>query len=573
MKIRKIKIAVILALVVSPVYSLECANARANAGISINNSSAIAADAGVSQAELQAGNAYFNADAASNGAQDSYALKAGNPLAGQSQVQNSLANTQTASALYLNAAISRYLGLYHSFYSQYQGYLADASSASAAYSACVAAKGTNCLSNAGYYDGLANKAYGQYQYYYNLWDEDVAQQQAMLSTGGTQEVLSGSSAQTEVQDNNAYNNDQATMSADAAASAADTQAANVGDNSSGVATGNSSAQSALATIQASTGVQQNNGSAVAPVVSAITAIQPTASENALQASMDSTEQAALQNAQTAVIQSQVADNRAADGLTATAQANADGAAGSLAPTAHSGAMWQSGSSAALGTANLYNSDAAQAMATATAAQTAAMAEQNSANADGINLAQQYDAQALTRAEAAATAAAQSAGVVITAPTNSVNTVLTHVLTHAIANTELASGKASTAAESAAITAYSDARVATDDTGVAATDAQQAQQALSTAQASAKVPVVGPALKKTWDAVAGSYVASATGTTTAANSASNAENSATQTANADNSQAESLAGSQAGNNVGTASGDSAAQAVLAQIQKNTGVAQQ
>lgn len=565
MKIRKIKIAVILALVVSPVYSLECANARANAGISINNSSAIAADAGVSQAELQAGNAYFNADAASNGAQDSYALKAGNPLAGQSQVQNSLANTQTASALYLNAAISRYLGLYHSFYSQYQGYLADASSASAAYSACVAAKGTNCLSNAGYYDGLANKAYGQYQYYYNLWDEDVAQQQAMLSTGGTQEVLSGSSAQTEVQDNNAYNNDQATMSADAAASAADTQAANVGDNSSGVATGNSSAQSALATIQASTGVQQNNGSAVAPVVSAITAIQPTASENALQASMDSTEQAALQNAQTAVIQSQVADNRAADGLTATAQANADGAAGSVAPTAHSGAMWLNGSSAALGTAQLYNSDAAQTMATATAAQNAAVAEQNAANADGVELAQQYNAQALTRADAVATAAAQSAGVAITAPVDSVN--------NAISSTELASGSDSTAAESAAITAYSDARVATDDTGVAATDAQQAQQALSTAQASSKVPVVGPALKKTWDAVAGSYVASATGTTTAANSASNAENSATQTANADNSQAESLAGSQAGNNVGTASGDSAAQAVLAQIQKNTGVAQQ
>lgn len=553
MKIKTIKFAVMLALISSPVLSFG--------SLVVSNAAAIAADAGVSQAELQAGNAYLNADAASNGAQDSYALKAGNPLAGQSQVQNSLANTQTASALYLNAAISRYLGLYHSFYSQYQGYLADASSASAAYSACVAAKGTNCLSNAGYYDGLANKAYGQYQYYYNLWDEDVAQQQAMLSTGGTQEVLSGSSAQTEVQDNNAYNNDQATMSADAAASAADTQAANVGDNSTGVATGNSAAQSALATIQASTGVQQNNGSAVAPVVSAITALQPTASENALQASMDSTEQAALQNAQTAVIQSQVADNRAADGLTATAQANADGAAGSLAPTAHSGAMWQNGSSAALGTAQLYNSDAAQTMATATAAQSAAIAEQNSADADGVELAQQYN----TQAEAVATAAAQSAGVVITAPVDSVN--------NAISSTELASGSDSTAAESAAITAYSDARVATDDTGVAATDAQQAQQALSTAQASSKVPVVGPALKKTWDAVAGSYAGSSGSTTTAANSASNAENSATQTANADNSQAESLAGSQAGNNVGTASGDSAAQAVLAQIQKNTGVAQQ
>lgn len=555
MEIRKIKVAVVLALMASPACSL--------AGISIANSSAIAADAGVSQAELQAGNAYFNADAASNGAQDSQSLRVGNALAGQSQVQNSLANTQTASALSLNAAITRYLGLYQTFYGQYQGYLRDASAASASYSACVAAKGKNCLSNAGYYDGLANRAYGQYQYYYNLWDEDFAQQQAMLSTGVTQEVLSGSSAQTEIQDNNAYNNAQSTMSADAAVAAADTQAANVGDNSTGVATGNASAQTALAAIQQTTGVQQNNGTA--PVVSTITTIQPTATENALQSTMDSTEQAALQNAQTAVIQSQVADNRAADGLTATAQANADGAAGSVAPTAHSGAMWQAGSSAANGTANLYKSDAAQTMTSATAAQTAAMAEQNSANADAVILAQQYNAQA----EAAATAAAQSSvlphGVVITATPNPVNT--------AIANTELASGKASTAAESAAITAYSDARVATDDTGVAATDAQSATAAATNASNAAKVPVVGPALKKTWDAVAGSYEASASSTTTAANSASNAENSATQTANADNSKAESLAGSQVGNNVGTSTGDSAAQAVLAQIQKNTGVAQQ
>jgi hypothetical protein len=558
MKIKTIKFAVILALIASPVLP-----ALSYGSLLVSNSAAIAADAGVSQAELQAGNAYFNADAASNGAQDSQSLRVGNPLAGQSQVQNSLANTQTASALSLNAAIARYLGLYQTFYGQYQGYLRDASAASASYSACVAAKGKNCLSNAGYYDGLANKAYGQYQYYYNLWDEDFAQQQAMLSTGGTQEVLSGSSAQTEIQDNNAYNNAQATMSANAATAAADTQAANANNNSTGVATGNSSAQTALAAIQQTTGVQQNNGTA--PVVSAISALQcfrtPTATENALQSTMDSTEQAALQNAQTAVIQSQVADNRAADGLTATAQANADGAAGSVAPTAHSGAMWQEGSSAANGTANLYNSDAAQTMASATAAQTAAIAEQNTANADGANLAQQYNAQA----EAAATAAAQSAGVSITATPNSVNT--------AIANTELASGKASTAAESAAITAYSDARVATDDTGVAATDAQAAQSAYTNAQASAKVPVVGPALKKTWDAVAGSYGGSASSTTTAANSASNAENSATQTANADNSKAESLAGSQVGNNVGTSSGDSAAQAVLAQIQKNTGVAQQ
>lgn len=557
MEIRKIKISVVLALMASPAYSL--------AGISINNSSvlshAIAADAGVSQAELQAGNAYFNADAASNGAQDSQSLRVGNPLAGQSQVQNSLANTQTASALSLNAAIARYLGLYQTFYGQYQGYLRDASAASASYSACMAAKGTNCLTKAGYYDGLANRAYGQYQYYYNLWDEDFAQQQAMLSTGGTQEVLSGASAQTEIQDNNAYNNAQATMSANAAVAAADTQAANVGDNSTGVATGNSSAQTALAAIQQTTGVQQNNGTA--PVVLAISALRPTAAENALQSTMDSTEQAALQNAQTAVIQSQVADNRAADGLTATAQANADGAAGSVAPTAHSGAMWQEGSSAANGTANLYKSDAAQTMASATAAQTAAMAEQNSANADAVNLAQQYNAQA--ESTAATQSAVLSHGVVITKPANPVNT--------AIANTELASGKASTAAESAAITAYSDARVATDDTGVAATDAQSATAASTNAANAAKVPVVGPALKKTWDAVAGSYEASASSTTTAANSASNTENSATQTANADNRKAESLAGSQAGNNVGTSTGDSAAQAVLAQIQKNTGVAQQ
>ncbi len=524
-----------------------------------NNTASLANDAGVSQAEVQSGNAWFNSDQYSDGYQNSGQLKTGNARGGQAQVQGSLAAGQSLAATDpgISAAIAQYLGLYRGYYSDYLGYLDDANAAASKYSACVAAGGKTCLNQSGYYNGLAQQAYGQYQYYYGLWNQDVQQQQAMLATGGQQSVLSGSSAQQSQQSYGAYQADQSAANADAQASAGDTQAGNSGNDASADQSGGQAAQQALTQVQSQTGVQQGQQVTV-PTDSSGGGFTP--AQNALQDQMDTLSQEATQNAQTAVLQGQYADNRAAAADTATAQAQADGQAAAVAPTPESVYMWRAGQSLANGTAGAYQADANATAATAQAAQQGFVADQNQANADALTVAQQQD----QAAQAYADQAAKNAGVGITAPVASNGTMA------ALATAQNAINVAQTTAETDAMNAYSAQRQAVDAQSNAATDLQQSQADAANAQTVGKA---SPALGKTWNSMAGSYGHSAAGETAAANTASATENTDLTAGNAAEQQAQTAAGNTGVNGLATAQGNNAAQQALAEIGQASGVPQQ
>jgi len=520
-----------------------------------NNDAALANDAGVSQAQVQAGTDYFNSDQNSDGYQNSNTLQTGNRLGGQAQVQGSLAATQSLSAQWLDPAIARYLSLYRGYYSDYLGYLDDANAASSRYSACVAAKGTDCLNKAGYYDDLAGQAYDQYRYYYGLWYQDVQQQLAMQATAGQQATLAGSSAQASQQDYGDYQAEQNVANTDAAASASDTQTGNAGNNATGDASGTQSAQQALQTIQKQTGVPQGQSVAV-PTASG----QGFSYTSPLQNQMDSLTQAAIQDAQQAVLQSQYADNRAAAADTATAQAEADGAAASVAPTRESGQMWLNGEQAAEGTAAAYQSDAQATQAAAQAAQQGFVADQNQANADALTIAQQQD----QAAEAYAEQQAQKAGVQITAPVMSDTGAMTQ-LTQA----QNTINQAQTTAEVDAEQAYSQQRIAEDAQSNAETDAQQAAADQANAAETAKE---SPSLGKTWGSLSGSYAGSASAEAATAQTASRAASADLAAGNAAEQQAKMAAGSTGVNGLAGREGADAAQQALQAIQAQTGVPQ-
>ncbi|MHB1490440.1 MAG: hypothetical protein ACYCTH_08060, partial [Cellulomonas sp.] len=251
---KKIQLAVILTLLAPGV-------ALASGGY---NTASIANAAGVSQAEVTGGVDWLQSDANSNASQNSSVLETGNALGGQSQVQGSLANSQAAAAVdpAFASVLSHYYSLYNQYYDSYLNDLSLASGASSAYSTCVAAKGTNCINGSGYYNGLAQTAYVQYQYYYGLWNEDYQQQQAMLATAGQQSVLSGASAQTSQQDYQNYQNATNAATAAAQASASDTVVGNAGNDTTAVASGTLAANQALGSIQTETGVQQGQTVAV-----------------------------------------------------------------------------------------------------------------------------------------------------------------------------------------------------------------------------------------------------------------------------------------------------------------------
>ncbi|MBU2718701.1 hypothetical protein HF563_04755, partial [Acidithiobacillus ferridurans] len=460
--------------------------------IATESNAALANDTGVSQAEVQAGNSWFNSDQNSTGYQNSGQLQTGNSLGGQSQVQGSLAVSQSAAATdpYFASVLAQYYNLYNGYYNSYltdESLASGSSSAYSAYSACVAKGGTDCLNKSSYYSGLAVTAYSQYRYYYDLWNKDWQQQQAMEATAGQQSVLSGASAQSSQQSYGNYQNDQSTMNADAQAAATDTQTANIGTNTAAVSSGQQAASNALNTIQQETGVTQNQQSgAVVPGTTASTFFYT----DPLQTAMENANQAAMQDAQTAVVQQQYSDNRSASATTADSLAQADGAAASVAPTPESATIWSTGASLASGTANAYQQDANQTAATAQQAQQSFVQNQNQANADAIQVANDTNAAA----EQYAQQQAAKNGVTFTAPVTSDTAVQNQ-----IAQAQSAINADSMTAEVQAANAYSQQRIASDMATDANTASQQAQAAQSNASAAQST---SPYLAKTWDAVAG-----------------------------------------------------------------------
>ena len=550
------------------VLDMGTASAATAPGATASNT-ALANDAGVSQAEVQAGNSWFNSDRNSTGYQNSGQLRTGNPLGGQSQVQGSLAISQQSAATgsQFAAIIAHDYSLYNSYYDSYLTDESLASGASSAYSACIAKKGTNCLNQSGYYSGLAVTAYGQYQYYYGLWNKDVQQQQAMEATAGQQAVLSGASAQRSQQSYVNALNDQNTMSADAQAAATDTQTANAGTNTAAVSSGRQAAVAAGDAIQQKTGVTQNQQSGLTPTASAASA--PGASApgatafsytDPLQTAMENANQAAMQDAQTSVIQQQYSDNRSADATTADQQTAADNAAASVAPTPESAAIWSGGASLASGTASAYQQDANQTAATAQRAQQSFVQNQNQANADAVTIANDTNAAA----ERYAQAQAAKNGVTFTAPTVSDGAVQNR-----IAQAQSAINQDNLTAEVQAANAYSQQRIATDMTADAGTASQQAQAARSNAGV---VRSVSPSLAKTWGAVAGSETASASQAQQAALSATSAAGTDIAAANAAQANAQRAAGSTGMDGAAITQGQNAAQASFQAIQQATGVPQ-
>jgi hypothetical protein len=520
------------------------------------NTAALANAAGVSQAEVTGGVDWLQSDANSDTGQNSSVLQTGNALGGQAQVQGSLANSQVAAAVdpAFASVMARYYGLYNQYYDSYMNDLSLASGASSAYATCVAAQGADCLNSSGYYSGLAQTAYGQYQYYYGLWNEDYQQQQAMLATAGQQSVLSGASAQTSQQDYQSYQNAENTANAAAQASASDTVAGNAGNNTTAAASGAAAANQALGSIQTETGVQQ--GQAVA--VTGSTGSGFTYSNPSLQNQMTNLATASVQNAQTAVIQQGYANNRASDATTAVQQGSADGAASAVAPTPESQAMWGVGAALANSTANTWQQDANQTMAVAQQAQQGFVQDQTQANADAIQMGQD------TSAAASAYANQQAAqnGVTFAAP--SMNTT---AVQQALAQQETAMNNAQTAAEVSAGNSYSQQQIAQDAQNEAAT-AQQQQEA---DQANASGAPTAQ-LQTTWKAAANSYGNSASQDTQAALAATSAANTDAQAANAEEQQAEGVAGNSGINTAAANAGTASADAALSAIQRATGVQQ-
>ena len=545
------------------VLDMGTASAATVPGATASNA-ALANDAQVSQAEVQAGNAWFNSDQNSTGYQNSGQLRTGNPLGGQSQVQGSLAISQQAAATdsQFAAIIAHDYSLYNSYYDSYLTDESLASGASSAYSACIAKKGTNCLNQSGYYSGLAATAYGQYQYYYGLWNKDVQQQQAMEATAGQQSVLSGASAQQSQQSYANALNDQSTMRADAQAAATDTQTANAGTNTAAVSSGQQAAVAALNTIQQETGVTQNQQSGVTPTASAASAPGATAFSytDPLQTAMENATQTAMQDAQTSVVQQQYSDNRSADATTADQQTAADNAAASVAPTPESAAIWSGGASLASGTANAYQQDANQTAATAQQAQQAFVQNQNQANADAVTIANDTNAAA----EQYGRQQAAKNGVTFTAPTVSDGAVQNQ-----IAQAQSAINQDNLTAEVQAANAYSQQRIASDMTADAGTASQLAQAAQSNAGI---VQHIAPSLAKTWDAVAGSETASANQSLQASQSATGAASTDLAAANAAQANAQQAAGNTGMDGAAITQGQNAAQASFQAIQNATGVPQ-
>lgn len=553
-----LRIAVMSALLGSSVLAPCGASATTAPGATASNA-ALANDTGVSQAEVQAGNSWFNSDQNSTGYQNSGQLRTGNPLGGQSQVQGSLAASQSAAATnpYFASVLARYYNLYNGYYDSYLTDESLASGSSSAYSACVAKGGTDCLNKSSYYSGLAVTAYGRYQYYYGLWNKDWQQQQAMESTAGQQAILAGSTAQQSQQSYGNYQNDQSTMNADAQAAATDTQTANAGTNTAAVSSGQQAASNALNTIQQETGVTQNQQSgAVVPGTTASTFSYT----DPLQTAMENANQAAMQYAQTAVVQQQYSDNRSAAATTADSQAQADGAAASVAPTPESATIWSTGASLASGTANAYQQDANQTAATALQAQQSFVQNQNQANADAIQIANDTNAAA----EQYAQQQAAKNGVRFTAPVTSDTAVQNQ-----IAQAQSAINADSMTAEVQAANAYSQQRIASDMTASAGTASQQAQAAQSNASAAQST---SPSLAKTWDAVAGSETASASQAQQAALSATSAASTDIAAANAAEANAKQAAGSTGMDSAAITQGQNAAQAAFQAIQQATGVPQ-
>ncbi len=112
--IRMAVLSALLGFAVLPILTPGAAFASTVPGAAVPgttaSSAALANDAGVSQAELQAGNSWFNSDQNSTGYQNSGQLRTGNPLGGQSQVQGSLAASQSAAATdpYFASVLARY---------------------------------------------------------------------------------------------------------------------------------------------------------------------------------------------------------------------------------------------------------------------------------------------------------------------------------------------------------------------------------------------------------------------------------------------------------------------------------
>jgi hypothetical protein len=555
---KNLRIAVLSALLGSSVLAPCGASAATAPGATASNA-ALANDAGVSQAEIQAGNSWFNSDQNSTSYQNSGQLRTGNPLGGQSQVQGSLAASQSAAATnpYFASVLARYYNLYNGYYDSYLTDKSLASGSSSAYSACVAKGSTNCLNKSGYYSNLAVTAYGQYRYYYGLWNEDWQQQQAMESTAGQQSILSGASAQQSQQSYGNYQNDQNTMSADAQAAATDTQTANAGNNATAVVSGQQAASSALNTIQQETGVIQNQQSGtVAPGTSASTFSYT----DPLQTAMENANQAAMQDALTAVVQQQYSDNRSAAATTADSLAQADGAAASVAPTPESATIWSTGASLASGTANAYQQDANQTAATALQAQQSFVHNQNQANADAIQVANDTNAAA----EQYAQQQAAKNGVTFTAPVMSDT-----VVQNQIAQAQSAINADSMTAEVQAANAYSQQRIASDMATDANTASQQAQAAQSNARAAQSY---SPSLAKTWNTVAGSETASASQAQQASQSATSAASTDLAAANAAEANAKQAAGSTGMDGAAITQGQNAAQAAFQAIQQATGLPQ-
>ena len=550
---KNLRMAVLTAILALPVL------ATGGASAATASNAALANDTGVSQAEVQAGNSWFNSDQNSTGYQNSGQLQTGNFLGGQSQVQGSLAASQSAAATdpCFASVLAQYYNLYNGYYNNYLTDESLASGASSAYSACIAKGGTNCLNKSAYYSGLAVTAYGQYQYYYGLWNKDYQQQQAMEATAGQQAILSGTSAQQSQQSYGNYQNDQSTMNANAQAAATDTQTANIGTNTAAVSSGQQAASNALNTIQQETGVTQNQQSgAVVPgtTVSTFSYTDP------LQTAMENANQAAMQDAQTAVVQQQYSDNRSAAATTADSQAQADGAAASVAPTPESATIWSTGASLASGTASAYQQDANQTAVTALQAQQSFVQNQNQANSDAIQIANDTNAAA----EQYAQQQAAKSGVTFTAPVTSDTAVQNQ-----IAQAQSAINADSMTAEVQTANAYSQQRIASDMTASAGTASQQAQAAQSNASAAQST---SPSLAKTWDAVAGSETASTSQAQQAALSADSAASTDIAAANAAEANAKQAAGSTGMDGAAMTQGQNAAQAAFQAIQQATGVPQ-
>lgn len=576
------------------------------------SAAAIANDTGISQSVIQAAADWFNADANSDSYQNSNTLNTGNDLGGQAQTANNLASNQSTAATdpYFLGIEGNYQSLYEENWSNYLQEEDDASSASSAYNTCVADGKTDCVNESGQYSSAADGYYGQYEYYYGLWDDDVQQAQAMEQTAGQQSTLAGAAAQNSSTDYQAYQDAVNALSSQSSSMSQNTADANSGDNSQARSQGDASASSQIASLDAAANTSiaamasetgqnfeatpttgssisaspgtvadaysnanyQSDAQGMANANGAIAAInaaegqQPAAlsttpattgpsgsgsiADTQLQTQMDNLSQAATQSAENALIQQGYANNRAADAVSANELAASDTAAGGVAPTPESAYMWNAGADADAGTASQYQQDATATASTASGDLQTYQTEQSEANADALqlndNLVQQADAQAATTLS--------NSGVPGTAPTLSSAT-----MDNALNTQEAAMSAAQIKAEVNAAQALNYEQQAQNETQ-ASTAATQLQQADSANADSAPTSQ----LRSTWNAAAGSYQASAKSDQTASSSDTTQANTYTSDANADETQAGDMDSGQGVNSDAVAAGDAAASAEITAI---------